>query len=96
MKQDWTRVRVMYRAVFSLILLTLALDVSCAQAWWNKEWEHRRKIAVDAAASGVAKEGLQDQILLVRLHAGNFNFTMAKPDGSDIRFIGLDDKTIVK
>jgi len=96
MKQDWTRVRVMYRAVFSLMLLTLVLDVSCAQAWWNKEWEHRRKIAVDAAASGVAKEGLQDQILLVRLHAGNFNFTMAKPDGSDIRFIGLDDKTIVK
>lgn len=96
MKQNWTRMRVMYRAVFSLILLTLVLDVSCAQAWWNKEWEHRRKVTVDSSASGVTKEGLQDQVLLVRVHAGNFNFALAKPDGSDIRFIGLDDKAILK
>ena len=31
--------------------------------------------------------------LLVRLYDGNFRFTSAKPDGSDIRFLTDDDKT---
>jgi len=96
MKQEWTRARVITRAIFSLILFVLVMDVSRAEAWWNKDWEHRRKVTIDSSTSGVAKDGLQDQALLVRIHAGNFNFAMAKPDGSDVRFIGFDDKTILK
>jgi biopolymer transport protein ExbB len=34
--------------------------------------------------------------VLVRLHSGNFDFTTANVDGSDIRFIAADDKTELK
>ena len=33
--------------------------------------------------------------LLLRLHDGNFNFTEAKDDGSDIRFVASDEKTLL-
>jgi biopolymer transport protein ExbB len=33
---------------------------------------------------------------VVRLHSGNFDFTTAKLDGSDLRFIAADDKTELK
>ncbi len=34
--------------------------------------------------------------MLVRLHSGNFQFSDAKPDGSDLRFYGGDDKTALQ
>ena len=34
--------------------------------------------------------------MLVRLHAGNFQFEGAKEDGTDIRFVAADDKTPLK
>lgn len=86
----------MYRAVFSLILLVLALDVSCAMAWWNEDWELRRRIAIDTSVGDVTRDGLQGQNILIRLHSGNFDFARAKPDGGDIRFVDLDDKSLLK
>ena len=75
----------------------LALFPSSAQAWWNDEWQLRKKINIDASATG---SNITDPIgtvpTLVRLHVGNFRFSIAKDDGSDIRFVGADDKTPLK
>lgn len=97
MKQERARSRVTGRAVMSLVLLLLVMSAARAEAWWNKDWQYRRAITLDTKAGGTdLLEGLRDQEVLVRLHAGNFNFTAAKPDGGDIRFVGPDDKTIIK
>ena len=42
------------------------------------------------------KEALSGVVVPVRLHSGNFDFLAAKPDGSDIRVVGADDKAPLK
>ena len=80
-----------------LVLLTLMCLPQLAHAWWNKDWASRAKVTLDAGATGVdVKEGLDNVPLLVRLHSGNFNFIGAREDGSDLRFVGADDKTPLK
>jgi len=84
------------RIVFSLVfaVLALALLPSAAHAWWNADWKYRMKITLDASAQGAnLTEPAGPVAVAVRLHSGNFLFTDAKPDGSDIRFVGADDKT---
>lgn len=70
---------------------------SPAAAWWNDEWSLRKQIVIDASASGA---DITDPIgatpVLVRLHIGNFRFSSAKEDGSDLRFVAGDDKTPLK
>src|ERR1700754_938263 len=78
--------------------LVAALMLSSpAKAWWNDEWQLRKKITIDASASGA---NITDPIgatpVLVRLHVGNFRFASAKDDGSDLRFVAGDDKTPLK
>ena len=76
-----------------MIALSLA---STAQAWWNGDWAIRKKIVLDTSASGAA---IGDPIgtvpVLVRLSDANFRFTNAQPDGSDLRFVAEDDKTLL-
>ncbi len=68
-----------------------------AHAWWDGKWQHRKKIQFDASAKGAdLKENLTDLPVLVRLHTGNFSFSNAKADGSDLRFISADDKSPLK
>jgi biopolymer transport protein ExbB len=58
------------------------------------DWKHGKKLVFDTSATGVEID--QDVIVLpvlVRLHSGNFNFSEAKPDGSDLRFFAADNKT---
>jgi biopolymer transport protein ExbB len=73
------------------------LSASPAKAWWNDEWQLRKKITIDASAAGA---NITDPIgttpLLVRLHPGNFRFSATKEDGSDLRFVAGDDKTPLK
>jgi biopolymer transport protein ExbB len=82
----------------SLLLLLLSLSPLTLQArtWWNDAWSTRKKITVDTTDSGVP---VTDQIgtatVLVRLHDGNFSFEGAKEDGSDLRFVDGDDKTLL-
>src|SRR6201991_1459953 len=81
-----------------LALTALAtLAPSPAKAWWNDDWSLRKKITLDASATGA---NITDPIgtapVLVRLHTGNFRFTAAKDDGSDLRFVAGDDKTPLK
>src|SRR5689334_12465586 len=75
----------------------LILISSPAQAWWNDEWQLRKKITLDASATGA---NITDPIgttpVLVRLHPGNFRFSATKDDGSDLRFVAGDDKTPLK
>jgi biopolymer transport protein ExbB len=75
----------------------LVLLPSPAKAWWNDDWQLRKKITIDASASGA---NITDPIgatpILIRLHVGNFRFGSAKEDGSDLRFVAGDDKTPLK
>jgi biopolymer transport protein ExbB len=77
-----------------LALLTVS---NSAKAWWDPNWSYRKKITVDAGAKGGnLPETAAGVPLLIRLHDGNFKFTDAKDDGSDIRFVSGDDKTPLK
>lgn len=90
------------RMVDTMRLLILALTTllalsQSAQAWWNDEWQLRKKITIDTSASGAnITDPIGTTAVLVRLHVGNFRFAQAKDDGSDLRFIAADDKTPLK
>lgn len=71
------------------IPLTLA-TAHAEETWWNKDWTQRQKITLDTAdISGPVGEST----VLVRLSEGRFQFTGAREDGGDIRFISADGKT---
>lgn len=74
----------------------LALAPSLCSAWWNKDWTERRSIAFNTTEHGVAIQEAQTQVpVAIRLHSGNFDFSAAKEDGSDLRFVAGDDKTLL-
>ncbi|MES2696663.1 MAG: DUF2341 domain-containing protein [Verrucomicrobiota bacterium] len=52
---------------------------------------------VDTSATGVAiSEPLGGSVaVLVRLHDGNFQFAAGREDGSDLRFVAADEKTLL-
>lgn len=83
----------------ALLVAIFLLFTSTAQAkeWWNDDWQYRRQIDLDTTAQGAdIQEQLSDIPVLVRLHAGNFNFANAKADGSDLRFMAEDNETQLK
>ncbi|MDY6989271.1 MAG: DUF2341 domain-containing protein [Thermodesulfobacteriota bacterium] len=68
-----------------------------AKAWWNENWQYRKKIQFDTSPAGVdIKENLSEVPILLRLHTGNFNFSNARDDGADIRFVSGLDETRLK
>ena len=79
------------RAVFAILLCTTSLLAHAG------DWAHKQKIVLDTTAEGanIAQE-VADLPVAVRLHSGNFAFTEAKPDGSDLRFLAADGKTPLK
>jgi biopolymer transport protein ExbB len=84
------------KLLFGLLMAGMMICGSAA-ASWNPDWAGREKININTADDGVAIKGaVEDTPILVRLHTGNFSFTDAKPDGSDLRFIADDDKTPLK
>jgi biopolymer transport protein ExbB len=61
------------------------------------DWAHSKKLAIDTTPTGGdVKEAVTQLPVLVRLHSGNFVFSEAKPDGSDLRFFAGDNKTPLK
>ncbi len=69
---------------------------STAHAWWNSEWTIRKKITVDTSSSGSEiTDPIGTAAVLLRLHDGNFHFDQGKDDGTDIRFVSADDKTLL-
>lgn len=76
---------------------TAVLMLVLSQAAHSDDWAHKRKLGFDTTASGAEiKEEVAQLPLLVRLHSGNFTFSEAKPDGSDLRFFASDGKTPLK
>ncbi len=76
------------RALFAVALMLLPV---VSQAWWNDEWQYRKKLTLNTS------DEVQNAPLLVRLHTGNFTyFSDVKPDGSDLRFVAADDKSELK
>jgi biopolymer transport protein ExbB len=89
------RIRVLLAVLSSVLVLTLL--PSPAHAWWNPDWKYRKKVTLDASPQGAdIREEVGPLAIAVRLHTGNFLFTDAKSDGSDIRFVAGDDKTPLK
>ncbi len=80
-----------------VVSVSMLLGATSADAWWDGKWEKRRKVGFDTTDKGAAiADNLAEMPVLVRLHSGNFAFEAAKDDGSDIRFVGSDDKTPLK
>jgi biopolymer transport protein ExbB len=84
----------MHRLLLGL-LATLALS-GTAHGWWDGDWTIRKKIVIDTTSAGVAIDSaIGSAPVLFRLHDGDFQFEAAKDDGSDIRFVAADDKTLL-
>lgn len=80
-------------ALGALTILTLS---GTANAWWNGDWPIRKKIVIDTTSAGVGIDNpIGTTAVLLRLHDGDFQFAAAKEDGSDIRFVAADDKTLL-
>ncbi|MDT6921711.1 DUF2341 domain-containing protein [Pseudomonas atacamensis] len=86
----------MQRLFLSLLICLGFVLPATAQAWWQDDWHYRKQIAVDTTPQGAAiNQALGSTALLVRLHTGNFTFDGVKEDGSDLRFVAADDKTVL-
>jgi biopolymer transport protein ExbB len=87
------------RSASTVLALATLLCISTslhARTWWNEAWSAREKITVDTTDSGLpVSDKIGTATVVVRLHDGNFNFASAKEDGSDLRFVDSDDKTLL-
>ena len=78
--------------------LLLVPQFASAASWWNKDWKYRKEITFDLSPAGAdVADTVDDVPVLIRLSLANFSyFNDTKPDGSDFRIIGGDDKTPLK
>ncbi len=82
---------------FSAAVVALACSLGMASAHAGDDFKHGKKLMFDTTQSGNKLDAPVSQLpLLVRLHSGNFTFSEAKPDGSDLRFFAGDGKTALK
>jgi len=89
----------MIKSLLKLLpLLLLASTALAAESnWWNPAWTIRKKIDIDTSGKGLAiAEPIGTSTVLVRLHDGVFSFMSSKEDGSDLRFVADDHKTVLK
>jgi biopolymer transport protein ExbB len=86
--------------VLTFLAVLMPMTYMCptgGMAWWNEQWQYRKKISFDPSPTGAdIKENLSEIPVLVRLHTGNFHFGNCKDNGEDIRFVSSDDKTPLK
>jgi len=94
-----TKMRSSRLALLPLILTALSLllpGALQARTWWSDAWRSRTKFTIDTTDNGVPLNGpVGTATILVRLHDGNFDFSSAKEDGTDLRFVAADDKTLL-
>jgi biopolymer transport protein ExbB len=89
--------KLLLAVTLGLVYTMFVLPVQNADAWYDAKWKQRKKIELDSSPKGAhIKENLTDFPVLIRLHTGNFSFSAANADGSDIRFITADDKSPLK
>lgn len=72
------------------VLLTAATSLHAAN--WLTGWNFRRAIAVDYRQVDAE---LTNFPVLVRLTSNTFDFALAAPDGSDVRFADADGETLL-
>ncbi len=85
------------KSLLFLVLLVALMVPGTANAWWSGDWAYRKKITLDPGTAGAALTQDAGRVpILLRLHDGNFRFSDAKDDGSDIRLIDIDDATPLK
>ena len=88
-----TPVQTLRNALITLAAATLPL---LAQAWWNEDWAQRTHYTLDTSDKGQPiAEALAGVPLAIRLHSGNFDFLGSREDGSDVRVLAADDKTVL-
>lgn len=78
--------------LISIVAMVLLVS-SAANATWNDAWETRNKVSINTSE---ITESVSNALIPVRLHSGNFDFSTANIDGSDLRVIASDDKTELK
>ncbi|MGC1480481.1 MAG: DUF2341 domain-containing protein [Chthoniobacterales bacterium] len=79
-----------------MLLVLPQLTHAEEEGWWNEEWSVRAPITIDVGPeAGNVAEPVGESAVLIRLHDGNFTFSAAKPDGSDIRFVAADGETLL-
>jgi len=84
-------------ASFFVLVFLLFVSVSEANAWWNDNWQYRKKIVFDTTPTGAdIKENLNETPILLRLHTGNLNFSNVQMDGADLRFVSSDETMLLK
>jgi len=85
------------QVALSLLFAGVTVGAAAEKAWWNPEWTIRKKITVDASAAGgnLTEPMGGAGVVLLRLHDGNFQFAASREDGSDLRFLAEDDKTLL-
>ena len=67
-----------------------------AEAWWNRAWTQRQALTLDTGAEAAAlAESPGGACVLVRLSDANFQFAAARDNGSDLRFVAADGKTVL-
>ena len=78
------------------VLFSLASRLHAEDAWWNPAWTQRQKLTLDTGADAAAvTDPAGDVTVLLRLFDGNFQFAGAREDGSDLRFVAADGKTVL-
>jgi biopolymer transport protein ExbB len=85
-------------SLFRYLPLALLLSSTASAespSWWDAKWPLRKKITIDPAAAAGLAAPVENSTLLIRLHEGNFQFLSAREDGSDIRFVAEDGKTVL-
>jgi uncharacterized repeat protein (TIGR01451 family) len=59
--------------------------------WYDEAWQYRRRVVI--TNNGATLDWYQ---VLIKLDNSNFNFSHAKTDGADIRFVFIDQTTELK
>ena len=86
--------RLAHRRFLTPFLGLLAASSAFAKdaGWWNEGWSQRQKLTLDLTE---VKDPVGEATVLVRLHDGNFQFANAAENGTDLRFIAEDGKTVL-
>lgn len=90
---DFKKFNRCFNYVQSFLAIILLFMTTLSYAAWNDAWETRTKVTINTVD---VTESVNNALLPVRLHSGNFDFTTANIDGSDIRIVATDDKTELK
>ncbi len=85
--------KILCQSLLAVLGITLATNARAVD-WWNKDWTARKSVAVDTSVLEMS-DPAGTSLVLLRLHQGNFNFGAAREDGSDLRVVAEDNKTLL-